>query len=52
MEIKKKGLEYVRGISSTAEQMSEIDAELTATKVIVNSDPNRKAQLKDWIRVV
>ena len=25
VEMKKKGLEYIRGISSTAEQISEID---------------------------
>ena len=37
VEMKKKGLEYIRGISSTAEQISEIDVELTAMKAIQNS---------------
>ena len=49
MEMKKKGL---RGISSTAEQISEIDVELTAMKAIKNSDPIRKAQLNDWINTI
>ena len=47
VEMKKKGLEYIRGISSIAEQISEIDVELTAMKAIKNSDPIRKAQLKE-----
>ena len=34
VDMKKKGLEYIRGISSTAEQISEIDVELTAMKAI------------------
>ena len=52
VEMKKKGLEYIRGISSIAEQISEIDVELTAMKAIKNSDPIRKAQLKDWINTL
>ena len=32
--------------------ISEIDAELTAMKDIKNSDPIRKAQLKDWINTL
>ena len=52
VEMKKKGLEYIRGISSTAEQISEIDVELTAMKAIKNSDTIRKAQLKDWINTL
>ena len=46
------GLEYIGGISSIAEQISEIDVELTAMKAIKNSDPIRKAQLKDWINTL
>ena len=47
-----QGLQYIRSIPTITEQVSEIEAELTAIKQIKNKDPVKKAQIKDWIKVL
>ena len=49
---RKQGLEYIRSLPTITEQVSEIEAELTAIKQIKNKDPVKKAQIKDWIKVL
>ena len=47
-----QGLQYIRSIPTITEQISEIEAELNAIKQIKNKDPVKKAQIKDWIKVL
>ena len=49
---RKQGLEYIRRLPTITEQVSEIEAELNAIKQIKNKDPVKKAQNKDWIKVL
>ena len=52
VELKKKGLEYIRSIKTRVEKLSEIDAELNAIQAIDNTDPIKKAQAEDWIKTL
>ena len=50
LELKKKGLEYIRGLTTITEQISEIEAELNATKTIKSKDNVKETEIKDWIK--
>ena len=52
LEHKLKGLKYIRELTTITEQISEIEAELNASKSIKNKDPVKKAEIKDWINTL
>ena len=52
LEHKLKGLEYLRGLTTITEQISEIEAELNASKSIKIKDKVKKTEIKDWIKTL
>ena len=47
-----KGLEYIRSIPTTTEQIREIEAELNSIKALKITDPVKKAEQRDWIKTI